>query len=166
MVIAIAAMGKDREIGFQGKLPWHLPAELNHFREVTRGCPVIMGRRTHDAIGRALPGRKNIIVTRDADYRAEGCVVVHTMEDALAAAREGIGAGHDIFVIGGTEIFRLAMPYTERMILTFVEANPPADTYFPEFDERAWREVAREPHAKDAENEYDFTIKTYEKTRA
>ncbi len=166
MVIAIAAMGKNREIGFQGTLPWNLPAELNHFREVTRGCPVIMGRRTHEAIGRALPGRKNIIVTRDADYRAEGCTTVHAMEDALAAAREGNDAGRDIFVIGGTEIFRLAMPYTDKMILTFVDANPPADTYFPEFNEREWRETASVSHAKDAENEYDFVIKTYEKARA
>lgn len=165
MVIIIAAMGKNREIGFQGKLPWDLPAELDHFRETTRGCPVIMGRRTHDAIGRALPGRKNIIVTRDAGYRADGCVTAGTIEGALALAREG-DERRDVFVIGGTEIFRLAMPYTDRMILTFVDANPPADTYFPEFDASAWREMKSEFHAKDAENAYDFTIKTYEKTHA
>jgi len=158
----IAAMGKNREIGFNGKLPWDLPAELNHFREVTRGCPVIMGRRTHEAIGRVLPGRKNIIVTRDSSYSAEGCVVAHTIEEAIAAA-EG---GGEVFVIGGTEIFNLAMPYAQKMILTFVDATPEADTYFPEFNESEWRETKSDLHQKDAENQYDFVIKTYERKNA
>jgi dihydrofolate reductase len=163
MVTIIAAMGKNREIGFKGKLPWNLPAELNHFREATRGCPVIMGRRTHEAIGRVLPGRKNIIITRDSNYHAEGCVMVNTIEDALAAARED---GREIFVIGGTEIFKLALPYTQKMILTFVDANPEADTYFPEFDKDEWRETKSQSYQKDAENIYDFTIKTYERKQA
>ena len=157
-------MGKNREIGFDGKLPWDLPAELNHFREVTRGCPVIMGRRTHEAIGRVLPGRKNIIVTRDTSYSAEGCTVVHTIEDAIAAAQNE--EGHDIFVIGGTEIFKLALPYAQKMILTFVDASPQADTYFPEFNEGEWQETKSEPYQKDGENQYDFVIKTYERKKA
>ncbi len=159
----IAAMGKNREIGFNGKLPWDLPAELNRFRETTRGCPVIMGRRTHEAIGRVLPGRKNIIVTRDLSYGAEGCIVVHTIEDAIAAAQ---GDDREIFVIGGTEIFKLALPLADKMILTFVDAAPEADTYFPEFSEHEWRETKSEPHYKDNENQYDFIIKTYERKKA
>jgi dihydrofolate reductase len=160
----IAAMGKNREIGFDGKLPWNLPAELGHFREVTRGCPVIMGRRTHEAIGRVLPGRENIIITRDDSYSAEGCVVVHTIEDAFTAARDA--EGHEIFVIGGTEIFKLALPYTQKMILTFIDATPEADTYFPEFNESEWQETKSEDHHKDSENQYDFVIKTYERKKA
>jgi dihydrofolate reductase len=163
MVTIIAAMGKNREIGFKGKLPWNLPAELNHFRETTRGCPVIMGRRTHEAIGRVLPGRKNIIITRDSTYHVEGCIMVNTIEDALAAARDD---DREIFVIGGTEIFKLALPYTQKMILTFVDANPEADTYFPEFNEDEWRETKSQSYQKDAENIYDFTIKTYERKQA
>lgn len=163
MITLIAAMGKNREIGFKGKLPWDLPSELNHFRETTRGCPVIMGRRTHESIGRPLPGRKNIIITRDPSYSAEGCVTVGTIEDALAAAKDG---DKEIFVIGGTEIFKLAFPYAQKMILTFVDASPEADTYFPEFDESEWREIKRSLHQKDSENPHDFTIKTYEKKTA
>lgn len=163
MITIIAAMGKNREIGFKGKLPWNLPADLKHFREVTRGCPVIMGRRTHEAIGRVLPERKNIIITRDASYGAEGCVIVHTFEDALAAAKDD---GKEIFVIGGTEIYKLALPYAQKMILTFVDASPEADAYFPEFDENEWRETKNEPHPKDDENEYGFVTKTYERKTA
>jgi len=162
-ITLIAAMGKNREIGFKGKLPWNLPAELNHFREATRGCPVIMGRRTHEAIGRVLPGRKNIIITRDPSYSAEGCTVVHTIEGAIAVAH---GDDKEIFVIGGTEIFKLALPYAQKMILTFVDASLEADTYFPEFDENEWRETKSEPHQKDSENPYDFIIKTYERKKA
>jgi dihydrofolate reductase len=162
-ITIIAAMGNNREIGFQGKLPWNLPAELNHFREATRGCPVIMGRRTHEAIGRVLPGRKNIIVTRDPSYSVEGCVVARTIEDAIAAAQID---EREIFVIGGTEIFKLALPYAQKMILTFVDATPEADTYFPEFNESEWQETKRSPHSKDSENQYDFIIKTYERKKA
>jgi dihydrofolate reductase len=163
MVTIIAAMGKNREIGFKGNLPWNLPAELNHFREVTRGCPVVMGRRTHEAIGRVLPGRKNIIVTRDNNYHVEGCITVNTIEDALAAARDDGNDGSEIFIIGGAEIYKLALPYAQKMILTFVDANPEADTYFPEFNEDEWRETKSQSHQKDVENIYDFTIKTYER---
>jgi dihydrofolate reductase len=122
-----------------------------------------MGRRTHEAIGRPLPGRKNIIITRDASYNAEGCITVHAFEDALAAARDD---DKEIFVIGGTEIFKLALPHAQKMILTFVDASPEADTYFPEFDQNEWRETKSEPYQKDSENPYDFVIKTYERKNA
>jgi dihydrofolate reductase len=157
----IAAMGKNRELGFDNKLPWNLPDDLKNFRDVTRGHAVVMGRKTHEAIGRVLPDRKNIIITRDPKYVAEGCVVVYSIEDAIAAAQ-----GEDtLFIIGGGEIYNLALPYAQKMILTFVDAEPKADTYFPEFNENEWHVVSAEPHAKDAEHAYDFITKTYERKK-
>jgi dihydrofolate reductase len=158
----IAAMGKNRELGFQNKLPWSLPDDLKHFREVTRGHAVIMGRKTHEAVGRVLPDRKNIIITRDAAYQAEGCVIVHTIEDAIAAAQ----GDDEVFVIGGAEIYKLALPYAQKMLLTFIDVAPQADAYFPEFDESEWRIVDSVPHEKDGEHPYQFIFKTYERRKA
>jgi dihydrofolate reductase len=158
----IAAMGKNRELGFENKLPWDLPDDLKHFREVTHGHAVIMGRKTHEAIGRVLPGRKNIIITRDDAYQADGCVIAHTMEDAIAAAQ----GDDEAFVIGGAEIYKLALPYAQKMILTFVDAAPKADAYFPEFNENEWHIMDSIPHEKDDEHPFRFILKTYERKKA
>lgn len=155
----IAAIGKNRELGFGNKLPWYLPDDLKRFKEITRGHNVIMGRKTYESIGRLLPDRKNIIITRDKSYRAEGAVLVSSMEKALAECADD----PESFAIGGGEIFKLALPYAKKMYLTHVEAELPADSFFPEFDLNEWRVVSEEPREKDEKHPYDFTFRTYER---
>ena len=135
IISAIAAIGKNRELGLNGKLPWHVPADLKHFKETTLGHPVIMGRKTFESLGihKPLPGRLNVVITRNPDYRAEGAVVVRSVEDAIAEAKK-----HDqeeVFIIGGAEIFKLAWPHITKLYLTVIDASFEADTYFPEYDE-------------------------------
>ncbi|MAG28596.1 dihydrofolate reductase [bacterium] len=133
MISAIAAVGKNRELGKSGKIPWYIPGELKHFKEITMGHPVIMGRKTHESIGRALPGRTNIVITRNPDYKAEGCVVVSLIEDAITEAKKH--EKEEVFIIGGGEIYKLAWPYIDRLYLTIINKSFEADTFFPEYSE-------------------------------
>lgn len=135
----IVAMGENRVIGVENRMPWHLSADLKRFRQITMGKPIIMGRRTHESIGRPLPGRKNIVLTGDPNYRAEGCAVVHNPEEAL---REAEG-GEEAMVIGGSSVYREFLPLADRLYLTLIHRSFPGDTFFPEFDPSAWREVER-----------------------
>lgn len=160
----MAAMGKRRELGLGNELPWHLPDELKRFRDITRGHTVIMGRKTYESIGKALPERKNIVVTRNADYHAPGAVVVGSIGDAFKEAGREASSG-EVFVIGGGEIFGLALPYTDKMYLTFVDAEIPADTYFPEFNKDEWRVTETVPHEADEQHQYGFTFTTYERKK-
>jgi dihydrofolate reductase len=157
----IAACARNRIIGRDNKMPWHLPADLKRFKAVTMSHPVIMGRKTFESIlaslGKPLPGRSNIIVTRNAQFRADGCITVHSLEAALAAC----GAAAEAFVIGGGEIYRQALPLARRIYLTEIDAEFEGDARFPEFDKTVWRESARETHATgDAGLAYAFV--TYE----
>jgi dihydrofolate reductase len=155
----IAAMGKKRELGFGGKLPWHLSDDLKRFKALTYRHAVVMGRKTYESIGKPLPERKNIIVTRDPAYVAAGCAVSHSIEEAFKAA-EG---DSEIFVIGGAEIYKLALPYANKMYLTFVEAELEADVYFPEFNPTEWSVVKEEPHEADEKHPYRFTFREYKR---
>ncbi len=146
-------MGRNRGIGKAGRLPWHLPAELQHFKRVTLGKPVLMGRKTYASIGRPLPGRQNLVVTRDEAWRAEGCVVAHSLVEAMELA-EGI----EVMVIGGGELYRQALPLASRMVLTMVEATPEADTWFPEWSTEAWQLVSSERFEADDKNPLAFSI--------
>jgi len=137
----VVAMTEDRVIGKNGGLPWHLPEDLKHFREVTMGHAIIMGRKTHDSIGRALPGRENIVITRRVDARFEGCKVVDTIEGAIAAARRG--GDEEPRVIGGSSIYALALPLCTRIFLSEVHQEVDGDTFFPEVDWADWTETAR-----------------------
>jgi dihydrofolate reductase len=158
MIALIAAMDRNRVIGIDGRLPWHLPDDLRRFKALTSGCPVIMGRKTHDSIGRALPGRKNIVVTRQSEFQAPGCLTVRSTEEALAAAGE-----RNVFVIGGGEIYRQMMTRADRLYLTEVDVELPAgDAFFPEVDPRKWQEVARVSHEPDAKHPYRFAFVDYE----
>jgi len=159
-ITLIGAMGKNRELGFQNKLPWHLPDDLKRFKSLTRGHAVIMGRKTYESIGRPLPERKNIIITRDAAYAAPGCETAHSIEEALKMA----GVDAETFVIGGAEIYTLALPYANKLDLTFVEAEMAADAYFPELNESEWRVVSEEAHEVDDTHPYRFVFRVYEKT--
>lgn len=133
----IAALGRNRVIGARGAMPWHLPEDLKHFKATTLGHPMIMGRKTFESIGRPLPGRRTIVVTRDAAWTHAGVETAHSFTQALDLA----GPADEVFIVGGGEIYAQAMPFAHRMILTRVEAEPDGDTLFPEWDPSQWAVV-------------------------
>jgi dihydrofolate reductase len=138
----VVAVGDNGAIGKDGQVPWRVPEDLKHFKNVTMGHAIIMGRKTWDEVGRPLPGRRNLVVTRQADLALEGAEVFHSLEEAIAAARTTDDEPH---VIGGSTIYEAAMPLATRIHLTEIHRNVEADTYFPPFDRSAWREVERRP---------------------
>jgi dihydrofolate reductase len=154
----VVAMGKNRVIGLEGALPWHLSADLKRFRQITMGKPIIMGRKTHESIGRPLPGRKNIVLTGDPNYRAEGCVVVHSPAEALREAE-----GDEAMVIGGSAVYREFLPKADRLYLTLIHREFPGDTFFPEFDPGAFREVERIDVDDDGASSLSYSFLTLEK---
>ncbi|SDF90793.1 dihydrofolate reductase [Limimonas halophila] len=162
VTIVLAADDGDG-IGQDGGLPWHLPGDLAFFKRVTRGHPVVMGRTTHDAIGRALPGRTNVVVSRNPAYQpAEGCVLAGSLDEGLAQARAAPG-GEDIMVIGGAAIFEQALSYADVFYLTRVHASFPADTALPDPDWASWRETWRDERAADDANAHPHTFLRYER---
>ena len=150
----VVAMARNGIIGQDNQLPWRLPADLRHFKAVTMGKPIIMGRKTYESIGRPLPGRTNIVLTRAPDYTAEGCLVVHSVEEALAAA----GDAEEVMIIGGAELYRQLLPRADRIYLTRVEEDVAGDTYFPQLDADRWHERSREAHAPDADNPHAYSF--------
>jgi len=152
-ITLVAAMGRDRAIGLDGALPWHLPRELRHFKETTMGKPIVMGRRTWQSIGRALPGRQNLVVTRDPSLRAEGCEIAHSLGEAVTRS-----VGPEVMVIGGGQLYREALPHADRMILTLVDHEAVADTWFPEWDPGEWSEVTLRNERADENNPYDYRV--------
>lgn len=159
MISAIAAIGKNKELGGGNKLLWNIPGELKRFKEITMGHPIIMGRKTYDSIGRILPGRTNIIITRDSGYKLDGAVIVSSVEEALELAKKSEGGEH-VFIIGGGQIFKESLPKTDRLYLTLVHKTfPDADTFFPEYSE--FTKVIEETDMKG--EEFDYTFKTLEK---
>lgn len=156
----IAAMGRNREIGLEGRMPWHLPAELQHFKSVTMGKPIVMGRKTWEAIGRPLPGRQNIIVTRSIDYPAKGAQCVNSLEGALEIAE-----GAEVMLIGGGELYCLALPMASRMILTIIDCSPAADTWFPEWQSEDWQLMDSKCFAAEESNPLAYEIRVLERIR-
>ncbi|WP_166980004.1 dihydrofolate reductase [Paramicrobacterium fandaimingii] len=152
-VTLVAAMGRNRVIGAEGGMPWHLPDDLKHFKAVTLGTTMIMGRRTFDSIGRPLPGRRTVVVTRDAGWQRDGVGVAHSLGAALALAGDA-----RISIVGGGQIYAQAMHLADRMELTFIDAEPDGDTLFPEWNDADWRESTRESH-----DGFDFV--TFERIR-
>ena len=155
----IAAASENNVIGRDGELPWNLPDDLQHFKEITSGSPVIMGRKTFESIGRALPNRRNIVITRGNTYEAENCEIAHSIDDALSI----ISDEEEVFVIGGGEIYRQALLQADRIYLTRVHDVVDGDAFFPEMDEDEWEEVSREEHTKDEKNNHDYTFLVYER---
>ncbi len=151
----IAAMDEKRGIGKNNAIPWHIPQDLKRFKELTMGHPVIMGRKTHESIGRVLPGRRNIIITRDERYLAAGCVVCHTVESAIEIAKTE--EHHEIFVIGGTQIYAQAIDIADRLYLTLVKGAYEADAFFPEYAD-LFEEVEREDTKSDV---YHYSFVTF-----
>ncbi|MCW8839349.1 MAG: type 3 dihydrofolate reductase [Gammaproteobacteria bacterium] len=151
VISLIAAMADDRAIGIDNRLPWKLPADMQWFRRHTLGKPIVMGRKTFESFGgKPLPQRTNIVITRDQNYRAEGAVVVHTIEEAIAA----VGGVDEVMIIGGESFYRQMLPRADRFYLTLVHGRFEADAWFPEFDWNEWQEVAREEHPADEKNAY------------
>jgi dihydrofolate reductase len=157
IVSIIAAMDKKRGIGVDNKLPWRLSADLKRFRDLTMGHHIIVGRKTFESIGKPLPGRRMIVVTRDSAYKAEGCDVAHSVEDATRLARER--GESEAFICGGAEIYAQSIAIVDRMYITFVDAEVRADTFFPEFEELEWNEQESFYQPADEKNQYPFTFK-------
>lgn len=157
----IVAASANNVIGVGGGLPWHLPEDLKRFKEVTMGKPMIMGRATFDSIGRALPGRRSIVLTRQADFVAEGCEVVPTVDAALAAASDA----EEVMIVGGGEIYRQFLPLANRIYLTRVQAEIQGDTLFPELDMDHWEVVAVEEFPAGDDREIGFDVETLERDR-
>ena len=153
----IAALARNRTIGCGNAMPWRLPEDLKRFRRLTIGHAVIMGRKTFESIGTPLSGRNNIVISRSRDWFRPGCTVVHTLEAALAASAE---AG-EAFVIGGAQIYALALPHALRLHLTEIERDFEGDAFFPEFDRSRWRELSRERHASGGEPRFDYAFVEY-----
>ena len=157
----IVAVARNGVIGRDGAMPWRLPTDLKHFKRRTLGMPVVMGRKTFESIGRALPGRRCIVVTRDAAYRADGCEVAAGVESALALAASG--DPERVCVIGGAEIYRQTMDRADRLVVTEVDATPEGDTVLPPIDPAAWREVARAMPDADPRDSDPIAFVTYER---
>ncbi|XXM74258.1 dihydrofolate reductase [Lysinibacillus sphaericus] len=160
MISFIVAMDSKSAIGKNNELPWHLPADLAFFKKTTMGKPIIMGRKTFESIGRPLPGRENIVITRDEDYVAEGCNVIHDLEKITELDED---QDEEIFVIGGAEIFNEMLPYADRLYVTRIEEEFEGDTFFPPVNKEEWELKSKEKGPKDDKNPYDYYFMTYDR---
>jgi dihydrofolate reductase len=163
IISLIVAMDEQRGIGNAGTLPWRLSSDLKRFRELTMGHHIIVGRKTFESIGKPLPGRQMIVVTRNEAYRPAGCLVAHSVEDAIQSARER--GETEAFICGGAAIYAGALADSDRLYLTLVQAVVDADVFFPEIDQDSWIEKESENHDADERNQYPFTFKLLEKKR-
>jgi len=158
MISIIVAMAKNRVIGIENRLPWHLPGDMQWFRRHTLGKTVVMGRKTYESIGKPLPDRRNVVVTRAQNFTAPGCEVIHSLDAALALPEK------DLMIMGGEEIYRQTLPRTDRLYLTLVDAEVQGDAWFPEFDRNEWRELERTDMPADARNPYAYSFLVLERS--
>lgn len=154
----IVAYDRNKAIGRNNKLPWRLPADLANVKNITMGHTLVMGRKTYESIGKPLPGRKNVVVTRDPDFSAEGVETVHSVEETL----EKYGQG-ELFIFGGTEIFKLFLPHADKLFITRIDEEFEADTYFPDMNMEDWNLVSELPGVKDEKNPYSYSFLIYVK---
>lgn len=161
-ISTIVGMGKNREIGRGNDIPWYLPADLKYFKKVTTGHPIIMGRKCFESIGKPLPNRTNIIVSRNPEFYIEGCILVHSIGAALAVAQDK--GAEEAFIIGGGEIYRRGLPLSTKLYLTEIDIEvEDADIYFPEINLDHWKETSAIAHQKDVKNPYDYTFRVLER---
>lgn len=161
MIISIiVAMDRRGVIGRNYKLPWRLSADLQNFKKITMGKPIVMGRKTHESIGRPLPGRENIVLSTDPTYHAEGCLVM----TSLPAVLDYLHDRSEVIFMGGADVYAQVLERANRMYLTEVHAGVPGDTYFPDFERGAWKELSRRDFRADAKNEYDYSFVILERT--
>ncbi|WP_040950423.1 dihydrofolate reductase [Gorillibacterium massiliense] len=158
MISLILAMGRDHSIGYRNELPWRLPKDLAYFKKTTTGHPVLMGRKTFESIGRPLPGRLNIVATRDASYAPEGVETVTSPQEAALRYKD-----QELFVIGGAEIYKIFLSQADRIYITWIDESFTADAFFPELPEREWHLVSRVPGERDEKNPYDYEFRVYER---
>ncbi|MCW8926459.1 MAG: type 3 dihydrofolate reductase [Xanthomonadales bacterium] len=149
----VAALGRNRAIGLDGRMPWHLPAELQHFKRTTMGKALVMGRKTWQAIGRPLPGRQNIVVSRNPLLEVDGIEVAGSLREALQIANS-----QEVMVIGGGQLYEQAMPLADRMVLTLIDIEPEADTWFPDWDDAQWERVAEQHFEADEKNPLAYCV--------
>ncbi|MBU0499007.1 MAG: dihydrofolate reductase [Gammaproteobacteria bacterium] len=161
LISLIAAMAENRVIGRDNRLPWHLPADLQHFKKLTLGKPIIMGRKTWESLPGLLPERKHIVLSRNRRYRAEGAALAQDLENAVEAA----GKVAEICVVGGAAIYKLALPLADRIYLTLVHARVDGDAFFPALDEGQWRLSLREDHPANGKNPFPYSFLYYERLR-
>ena len=160
LISLIVAMAKNRVIGRGNQMPWHLPADLRHFKSVTLGKPVIMGRKTFESIGRPLPGRRNVVISRNLDWCAEGVESVSSLDAALALVQDA----DEVMIIGGGQLYREALPLAQRLYLTHIELPvTDADTWFPDYSQYQWQQCAEELHEPDEKNPYHYRFETLER---
>lgn len=160
MIHLLVAKSDNNVIGQDNQLIWHLPNDLKHFKEITTAHPIIMGRKTFESIGRILPNRTNIIITRNRNYSIENAKVAHSLNEALELAKE---IDENIFIIGGGKIYEQAIDFADILEVTEVHENFEGDTYFPEIDLNVWKEISRIKHHKDEKNKFDYSFVRYER---
>ena len=153
-------MGLNREIGIDNQLPWHLPKDLKHFKEITSGHPIIMGRKTYESIGKPLPNRTNIVISRKKDWFEEGILIVGSIKEAI---KFGQKIDEDIFIIGGGNIFEQTMDIADKLEVTEIKTNIEADTFFPKIDPKIWTKTDEVCHEKDEKNNFDFCFQTFQR---
>ncbi|PTT40737.1 dihydrofolate reductase [Chryseobacterium sp. HMWF028] len=163
MTTIVVAMGEKNEIGFENQLLWHLPKDLKHFKDITSGHPIIMGRKTYESIGKALPNRTNIVVSRKKDWFEEGILIVGSIKEALKFAKK---IDEEVFVIGGGNIYEQTMDLVDKLEVTLVKADLEADTFFPKIDQKIWKKTNEICHEKDEKNGYDFCFQTFERIKS
>ncbi|KQT25695.1 dihydrofolate reductase [Chryseobacterium sp. Leaf405] len=163
MTTIVVAMGEKNEIGFENQLLWHLPKDLKHFKDLTSGHPIIMGRKTYESIGKALPNRTNIVVSKKKNWFEEGILIVGSIKEAIKFAKK---IDEQVFVIGGGNIYAQTIDIVDKLEVTLVKADLKADTYFAKIDLKVWEKVSETFHEKDEKNEYDFYFQTYEKIKS
>jgi dihydrofolate reductase len=164
-VALIAAFAQNLVVGINNSLPWHLPEDLKYFKRTTSGKAIIMGRKTYESIGRPLPNRTNIVVSRNPNFSAEGVVMVTSLEEAVKHAENVnmINGVEEVMIIGGAAIYQASLPMADRLYLTHVHANVEGDAYFPKIDLEQWEEVSREDFNRDESNPYDYSFSVYDK---
>ncbi|WP_042457565.1 dihydrofolate reductase [Neobacillus dielmonensis] len=160
MISFILAMDKNNVIGKDNQLPWHLPEDLKFFKRVTMGHPIAMGRKTHQSIGRVLPGRENIVITRQQDFQCQGCTVFSSIEEFVQYSSK---ISEEVFVIGGAEIFKETFPYVDRLYITYINEAFDGDTFFPLFTLSEWELISSQKGIKNEKNPYDYEFKIYER---
>lgn len=161
----IAAMAHQRIIGKDQKMPWYLPADLAFFKKTTMGSPILMGRKTYESIGRPLPGRLNLVVTRNPALKIEGCEVVTSLDEAMAVAKEKSSESNEVFITGGSHLYESFLDKADRLYLTMIDADLEGDTYFPDYMQYKWQEVERIEHSADKKNSYPYSFITLDRIR-
>jgi len=161
IISAIVAVGNNNVIGKDNNMPWHLPADLTYFKKTTLDHHILLGRKNFEAIGRPLPKRTNVIVTRDTDFACSNCVVVHSIEDALHYAWRN--EEEEAFIIGGGSIYEQSIEYWDKLYITFIDLEVEGDVFFPDIDWKQWKLISENKHQKDEKNKYNYTFRVYER---